>query len=111
MASRSVSAAALLAVIATAAVFQATSAYVIPEVVLMRVKRNPEPMRSFSFSGFNPNGQMSAFTGLAEYPIRPTNSNNSTAVRRPRAVNSNRKSTDHRSRDRQPILRNRATTA
>lgn len=31
MASRSVSAAALLAVIATAAVFQATSAYVIPE--------------------------------------------------------------------------------
>ncbi|KAF0771399.1 RNA-binding protein FUS-like, partial [Aphis craccivora] len=38
-------------------------------VVLMRVKRNPEPMRSFSFSGFNPNGQMSAFTGLAEYPM------------------------------------------
>ncbi|CAH1723737.1 unnamed protein product [Aphis gossypii] len=69
MASRSVSAAALLAVVATAAVFQATSAYVIPEVVLMRVKRNPEPMRSFSFSGFNPNGQMSAFTGLAEYPM------------------------------------------
>lgn len=34
----------------------------------MRVKRNPEPMRSFSFSGFNPNGQMAAFTGLAEYP-------------------------------------------
>jgi len=26
-------------------------------------------MRSFSYSGFNPNGQMSAFTGLAEYPM------------------------------------------
>lgn len=38
-------------------------------VVMMRMKRNPEPMRSFSFSGFNPNGQMSAFTGLAEYPM------------------------------------------
>lgn len=36
---------------------------------MMRMKRNPEPMRSFSFSGFNPNGQMSAFTGLAEYPM------------------------------------------
>lgn len=35
----------------------------------MRVKRNPEPMRSFSFSGFNPNGQMAAFTGAAEYPM------------------------------------------
>jgi len=69
MANRSVSVAALLAVTAAAAVFQATSAYVVPEVVLMRVKRNPEPMRSFSFSGFNPNGQMSAFTGLAEYPM------------------------------------------
>lgn len=69
MANRSVSVAALMAVIATAAVFQATSAYVVPEVVLMRVKRNPEPMRSFSYSGFNPNGQMSAFTGLAEYPM------------------------------------------
>lgn len=34
----------------------------------MRVKRNPQPMRSFSFSGFNPNGQMAAFTGAAEYP-------------------------------------------
>lgn len=33
------------------------------------MKRNPEPMRSFSYSGFNPNGQMSAFTGLAEYPM------------------------------------------
>lgn len=38
-------------------------------VVMMRMKRNPEPMRSFSYSGFNPNGQMSAFTGLAEYPM------------------------------------------
>lgn len=34
----------------------------------MRLKRNPEPMRSFSFSGFNPDGQMAAFTGAAEYP-------------------------------------------
>ncbi|XP_025207974.1 velvet complex subunit B-like [Melanaphis sacchari] len=69
MANRSTSVAALLAVIAAATVFQATSAYVVPEVVMMRIKRNPEPMRSFSFSGFNPNGQMSAFTGLAEYPM------------------------------------------
>lgn len=37
-------------------------------VIVMRMKRNPEPMRSFSFSGFNPNGQMAAFTGAAEYP-------------------------------------------
>lgn len=35
----------------------------------MRMKRNPEPIRSFSFSGFNPNGQMAAFTGAAEYPM------------------------------------------
>lgn len=35
----------------------------------MRLKRNAEPMRSFSFSGFNPNGQMAAFTGAAEYPM------------------------------------------
>lgn len=64
MASRSASAAALLVV-----VFQAATAYVVPEVVMMRMKRNPEPMRSFSYSGFNPNGQMSAFTGLVEYPM------------------------------------------
>ncbi|XP_001950552.1 annexin B11 [Acyrthosiphon pisum] len=70
MASRYASAAALLVVVAVAAIFQATSAaYIVPEVVMMRMKRNPEPMRSFSYSGFNPNGQMSAFTGLAEYPM------------------------------------------
>ncbi|VVC45459.1 Hypothetical protein CINCED_3A011723 [Cinara cedri] len=40
-----------------------------PEVVVMRLKRSAEPMRSFSFSGFNPNGQMAAFTGAAEYPM------------------------------------------
>lgn len=33
----------------------------------MRVKRSPDPMRSFSFSGFDPNGQMAAFTGMADY--------------------------------------------
>lgn len=38
-------------------------------VIVMRLKRNAEPMRSFSFSGFNPNGQMAAFTGAAEYPM------------------------------------------
>lgn len=38
-------------------------------VVLMRVKRSAEPMRSFSFSGFNPNGQMAAFSGMSEYPM------------------------------------------
>jgi len=35
----------------------------------MRLKRSPEPMRSFSFSGFSPEGQMAAFTGAAEYPM------------------------------------------
>lgn len=44
-------------------------------VVMMRIKRSPEPMRSFSFSGFDPNGQLAAFTGMAEY--RPTFGGNS----------------------------------
>lgn len=49
-------------------IFNLINFYRLLIVVLMRVKRNPEPMRSFSYSGFNPNGQMAAFTGLAEFP-------------------------------------------
>uniref|UniRef100_A0A2S2QKH1 Uncharacterized protein n=3 Tax=Sipha flava TaxID=143950 RepID=A0A2S2QKH1_9HEMI len=37
----------------------------------MRVKRSADPMRTFSFSGFNPNGQMAAFTGMSEYSMFP----------------------------------------
>lgn len=37
--------------------------------MVVRMKRNPSPMRTFSFSGFNPNGEMAAFTGAAEYPM------------------------------------------
>lgn len=40
---------------------------VVPAAFVVRIKRSPEPMRSFSFSGFNPDGQMAAFTGAAEY--------------------------------------------
>lgn len=35
----------------------------------MKVKRSADPMRSFSFSGFDPNGQMAAFTGMSGYPM------------------------------------------
>lgn len=37
----------------------------------MRVKRSADPMGTFSFSGFNPNGQMAAFTGMSEYSMYP----------------------------------------
>ncbi|XP_050424378.1 uncharacterized protein LOC126835680 [Adelges cooleyi] len=58
--------------IAVIMTIQVVSAFVLPEanVMLVRMKRSPSPMRSFSFSGFNPSaGQMTAFTGAAEYPM------------------------------------------
>ncbi|XP_050538896.1 uncharacterized protein LOC126904175 [Daktulosphaira vitifoliae] len=62
--------ACLMIVVAFVAV-QLASAFVLPEgqVMVVRMKRNPSPMRTFSFSGFNPNGEMAAFTGAAEYPM------------------------------------------